>query len=165
MAAGVKRAFRLDARTLTIGAAAVAGAIALTLYVVAQRDMQLANELRDRGVVTAGKLIRQESTTSTSSDSGPGVTTYHGVWSYSVNGREYEIWSRGNQYQPTLEALPRLGPVSEGQIVYLTKDPAVARLRTEIAADIFGPLAGGTFFLVISAVLATCGLFLLKPGP
>jgi hypothetical protein len=44
-------------------------------------------------------------------------------------------------------------------------DPAVARLRTEIAADTFGPLAGGSFFLVISLVFAGCGFFLLKRSP
>jgi hypothetical protein len=163
MAAGGKSAFRWDARTLTLAAAAVAGAIALTLTVVAWRDIQRATELRERGIVTTGKLIRQESTTS--SDSGPGVSTHYGVWSYSVNGRHYEIWSRGNQYRPTPEALPRLGPIRDGQIVYLMDDPAVARLRTEIAADTFGPLAGGSFFLVISPVFAGCGFFLLKRSP
>jgi hypothetical protein len=124
----------------------------------------VAAELRDRGVVTTGKLIRTESTTSTTSDSGPDGTVYYAVSSYSVKGRGYEIWSRGNQYQQISETLPRLGPVREGQIVNLTQDPAVARLRTEIAADTHGPLAGGTFFLVISSVLGACGLFLLKPG-
>jgi hypothetical protein len=137
--------------------------IAAALFLVAWLDSRTAASLRERGAVTVGRVVGSETLVS---DSNSGRTDMMLVrtWAYQVGGRSYELKDRGSSYVPIADAIARLGPAAPDQIVYLPEDPSVARMRDEIGPNVFGPLVGGSLFLVIAAALGGVGIFLLPPS-
>jgi hypothetical protein len=117
----------------------------------AWREYRVTSQLIDRGAAAPG--VQTDTKFSTSNRQGQSSSSSYGIWRYIVAGKAYRLIDQGSLYTKGTIDVPRLGPPKPGQIIHLPDDPAVARLRSQLAPDLFGLLGGGIALLLASIAL------------
>lgn len=157
-----RRRFRFGMRGITLAGAALAGLVAATCFWLAWEEHRTISALRERGALAAGQYLRTVQT-STRDSSGFTESGSYRVWAYRAAGRRYEVVDNYRPRAAPDDAAPRLGPMAEGQIVYLPERPGEARMRAELSLDLLPFLGTGGMFLLIALVFGGVGVFLLRP--